>query len=264
MFADPEPDPDLIDELEDEMFGALDEEEDETAPEGETEEEKKVRLAKEKEEQDSWHLPGIAKTPEDAQKLFKKQKQYIKQLEMKKKAEPTIPTPEITPTGEETIDPNDITSLAMKELGMTDDDLAVNPAESTKKLLNHMATKMIPQMVQKPLQDQQNQMKGDIIKKELKLLYPNFDIDKHEDKVGNIARAKFSSDYIRRNPIKVFGSIIESQGAKKKKPVGGGGEGGEPFAEAPTTGSPSTRAKSRKDVLKGIADAPGGDADLFK
>ena len=218
---------------------------------------------KKKKKDENWFLPGIAKTKEDASKYFKKTQQYTKQLEAKLSAKADGKDGDGTGSIQTStqIAQEDVIDKAMKDLNITDDELAINGVESQKKIMRYMMEDLIPKLVTQPLLQNNGAIQGNILKDKIRVLYPNFDIDTHEDKIANVLKSRYKPDYIKRNSFSLISKVVESMGGKKTRTPAG-----EPFSETPTSGGGSSvKGGSIHDkVREDIMNAKIGGADLFK
>ena len=200
-----------------------------------------------KDDQKSWFLPGIARTEKDALKLYKKNQQVIKQVQEKNKqlsdqvkggddVTPPVPTPGAPGV------PQDDYDKAIAELGITENDFLLKPAETNKKVMQYYMKNIIPQQVLKPVLAETGNIKADLLRKELMRTYPNFDLASQEKKISDIAKKQYHADYIRQNPLKVFGAIITKLGGKA---VAVKNKAGDPYTEQPNGGSTITQATKK-------------------
>lgn len=233
--------------LDDEDPFDLETEEDDEAPEGETEEEKKARLEAKKKAEEEWYLPGVAKTKEALMKQRKKERDYVKKVEAKNKALSDQVAQEPKPAKPD--EPVDEIAMAIKELGITDDELVTNPLECQIKIAKWTREVLIPAGTQ-VARDEAGGIRAEILKKQIKETYPNFDIDANELKVADILRERYAPAYIQRHSLKLISGVVEELGGKKGKTFG------VPHSEEPTEGGAMTKTaikfanKVRDDIRK--------------
>lgn len=216
----------------------LDDEEGEEIPP----EDKKPEEEETEEEKKKWFMPGIAKTQKDAMKLYKKNQQVIRQVQEKNSQlanqvkDIVPPIPAGAPAQRDDYDE------AIVALGITENDWLLKPQETNKRVMQYYMKNVIPKQVMQPILNETGDIKAGILRRELKRQYPDFDLVSQEKKVSEIARRLYNADNIRRNPLKVFGAVLESLGAVKRKAVK---KTDEPFTEQPNGGSHITQATKK-------------------
>lgn len=92
-----------------------------------------------------------------------------------------------------------------------EEDFFKNPLQTIEKIVK----KQLDNYVQ-PLQNVTMKNNYELIKQEVKKMYPDFDIDKNEAKLAEIVK-RFDVSYRTTHPVEVLSYAIEQLGGKRKK-----------------------------------------------
>jgi hypothetical protein len=199
-------------------------------------------------EDKEWLIPGRFKDKTEVLREITEKDQELRQLRAKLKQNPS--------KEEATTEQLDDVGIAMKELGIEDNEVFLKPKENIAKIVNH-AIKKTKEELSRDAGLIGSEIKAEILKDKLSDIFPDFVMDSNsEAKIVNMIGSKYSKEYIRANQVKVFSEAIESLGGKR---------GSEPSIERGDGGEIPLRGKRLEDEegkqISEIMSADVGDGD---